>query len=87
MEGNLEILCKNKNQILQEQTKVENLNKEITQDMANKKLSSSELQMIYKEMYDVWMNTRITHRELAKRYGYSENYTRQIIHRMRKVFG
>ena len=87
MEGNLEILCRDSKKTLQEQSKVENLNKEITKDMAKKKLSSAELQMIYEEMYNLWMNTRITHRELAKRYGYSENYTRQIIHRMRRVYG
>ncbi len=87
MEGNLNILCRDRNKTLQEQSKVKDLNKEIEKDMAKKKLSSAELQMIYKEMYDVWMNTRITHRELARRYGYSENYTRQIIHRMRRVYG
>lgn len=88
MEGNLNLnICKNRNQILQEQSKVRDLNKQISEDMAKKKLSSAELQMIYKEMYDVWMHTRITHKELAKRYGYSEAYCRQIIHRMRKVFG
>ena len=87
MEGNLEILCRDRNKTLQEQSKVEDLNKAITQDMANKKLSTAELQMKYKEMYDVWMNTRITHKELARRYGYSEAYCRQIIHRMRRVYG
>ncbi len=87
MEGNLEILCRDRNKNLQEQSKVRDLNKQISEDMAKKKLTRQELEMRYKEMYDVWMNTRITHRELAKRYGYSENYTRQIIHRMRRVYG
>ena len=87
MEGNLNILCRDRNKTLQEQSKVKDLNKEIKKDMAKKKLTREQLEMRYEEMYNLWMNTRITHRELAKRYGYSENYTRQIIHRMRKVFG
>lgn len=87
MEGNLQILCRDSKKTLQEQSRVKDLNKQISEDMANKKLSTAELQMIYKEMYQLWMNTRITHKELAKRYGYSENYTRQIIHRMRRVYG
>lgn len=87
MEGNLEILCRDSKKTLQEQSKVKDLNKEIEKDMAKNKLTKEQLEMRYKEMYNLWMNTRITHRELAKRYGYSEAYCRQIIHRMRKVFG
>ncbi len=87
MEGNLEILCRDSKKTLQEQSKVRDLNKQISEDMAKKKLTREQLEMRYEEMYNLWMNTRITHRELAKRYGYSENYTRQIIHRMRRVYG
>ena len=87
MEGNLEILCRDRNKTLQEQSKVEDLNKEIKKDMAKNKLTREQLEMRYEEMYNLWMNTRISHRELAKRYGYSEAYCRQIIHRMRRVHG
>lgn len=87
MEGNLEILCRDRNKTLQEQSKVRDLNKQISEDMTKKKLTKEQLEMRYQEMYNLWMSTRITHRQLAKKYGYSENYTRQIIHRMRKVFG
>ena len=89
MEGNLNlnILCRDRDKTLQERTKVENLNKEITKDMAKNKLTKEQLEMRYQEMYQLWMNTRITHKQLARLYGYSENYTRQIIHRMRRVHG
>ena len=87
MEGELNILCRDSKKTLQEQSKVKDLNKQISEDMTKKKLTREQLEMRYQEMFNLWMNTRITHKELAKRYGYSENYTRQIIHRMRKVFG